>query len=46
MKEYTLTLNADELQYVVNLIATQPYNKVSGLVAKIQSQVNEQDATE
>ena len=42
MKEYIFKLTEQEINYILNVIAKQPYIEVSELIVKIHKQANEQ----
>lgn len=42
--DYTLTLSAEEVNYIGNVLQQQPYKDVATLLAKLQAQVNKQNA--
>lgn len=44
MTSYTVTLTQQELQIVGQALAQLPYNQVAPLMAKLQQQVDEQEA--
>jgi len=35
-------LSADEVNFIMSLIAKQPFEQVSGLIGKLSNQINEQ----
>ena len=41
--DYTLTINAQELQIISNAIGNRPFIEVNTLIAKLQKQVLEQE---
>lgn len=43
LQEYTLKINAQELQVLVGSMHEQPYKIVAGLLNKLQMQINEQE---
>ena len=43
MKEYNFVLTEQEINYILGLLAKQPYVEVVELIAKIQKQANEQE---
>lgn len=42
MQEFTLTLSAAEVNLIGALLVKQPYEQVAPLIAKLNSQLNEQ----
>lgn len=40
---YTLTFTQQEMLYVLNVLAQQPYHQVAALIGKLQQQVQQQD---
>lgn len=40
MKEITIVLTAQELDFVCNVLADRPFKEVNGLLAKIVNQAN------
>lgn len=40
-KDILISLNPESWSYIINLLAKQPFNEVSGLINEIQRQANE-----
>lgn len=43
MKEYEFTFTENEINYILGVLAKQPYVEVVELIAKIHKQANEQE---
>jgi hypothetical protein len=44
-EEIKITITAEELQIIVNALATQPYHQVAGLIPKLIAQANPPEGT-
>lgn len=43
MREYTLKVNQNELNTLLNILAERPYKDVVGFITKVAAQVQEQN---